>query len=145
MTQPRMMPAPCACCPFTTNCSPEYMKSKNSTPEQFIGQAYGPFLLPCHMPPSFDKGEFQEGPQCAGAAIFRANVGVDRLLPEEVGRLPPSDKAFPTAVAFLAYQKEITLEEAHRQLPAKRIGELVRKELSNQSVRFYPKIKRAID
>jgi hypothetical protein len=130
------MPAPCKNCPFSPNTAPGYLGG--SQPEVYIGQAFGPFRLPCHLHYRSDapdwKEQTMEVSQCAGAAIFRANVGVTAYLPDELHKLPPSGDAFKSAIHFLAHHRGISLEEAQAALRDTPPHELLRRELSKTGV-----------
>lgn len=102
---------PCAECPFARHVTPG--KLGGSPIEVYIGQAYGPFYLPWHSdyePDSrerFDKGGAQVR-QCAGAAIFRSNIGVAELMPDGMHQLPKdTEKVFATRGEFIAHHSEV--------------------------------------
>ncbi len=92
--------------------------------ERFIGQSVGPFVLPCHMTKEF--GEFRErfdndepSPHCVGAQIYRANIGVSHLLPEQAtGEKVPTDydTVFGGHDELLSHHRGITIEEAKQLL-----------------------------
>lgn len=81
---------PCGACPFSRKCEPGALGG--SPMSTYLGQALGPFYLPCHKTVDFSnpdwKREITKPEQCAGAAIFRANIGVDRMMPDALHRLP---------------------------------------------------------
>lgn len=56
--------APCHDCPFRRDAIPGWVGSASS-PREFVMLAHGETRVDCH---AFD------GPQCAGAAIYRSNV-----------------------------------------------------------------------
>lgn len=96
---------------------PGICESKNSTPEQFIGQAYGPFMLPCHLQPAFDADcRNPELKHCRGAASFRASLQRGGKLPRLPDFLPvgPEDaeKFFGTPEEFMAHHLSIRIEDA---------------------------------
>ena len=82
---------PCGTCPFARRTKPGTLGG--SPIETFAGQAHGPFLLPCHQGKGYvqDADTVANDPErveeCAGAAIFRANVGATERLPEGLLRL----------------------------------------------------------
>lgn len=118
MLEQKNMTAPCAQCPWRKDVEPGFLGG--SKPEVYIGQAVGPFVLPCHMgyPDTNDKARLcMESPQCAGAAIYRANNKID-YLPEPLLRLAPADEVFGSHVEFLAHHKRISLEQAELELRA---------------------------
>lgn len=75
---------PCKQCPFSRRCEPGALGG--SSPAVYIGQSQGSFFLPCHLHTDYDDPNWKVDvtrPQCAGAAIYRANLGVaysERLL-----------------------------------------------------------------
>lgn len=98
---------PCSECPFART-TPAGMLG-GSHPETYIGQAFGPFYLPCHSDytaearEGFDKKDMSTR-QCAGAAMFRANVGVEKVMPNGIHKLPEDrDKVFATPGEFLSH------------------------------------------
>jgi hypothetical protein len=78
----------CESCPFSRRCEPGELGG--SPVETYVGQVVGPFFLPCHSAKGY-KGKattLESGaPQCAGAAIMRANIGRDELMPGPLLRL----------------------------------------------------------
>lgn len=80
---------PCKSCPFLAKENPTKEDLGGASVETYIGQARGPFWLPCHSDKNY-AGK-QSNPdlvtQCRGAAIFRANIGVAKQLPEPLLRL----------------------------------------------------------
>lgn len=67
--------------------------------------ALGPFLLPCHKAPGYEAN--RRAPnllQCAGAATYRANIGVADRMPPALLRLPADREAvFADAAELLAH------------------------------------------
>ncbi len=78
-----------------------------SEPEVYIGQAYGPFLLACHMDPDYAKDpRSPENLQCAGAAAFRANVGILQLMPSFLLRVGADvERVFATPAELVAHHR----------------------------------------
>lgn len=105
---------PCAECPFARATAPGQLGG--SFPTVFIGQAYGPFMLSCHMDPAYAAD--RRSPdllQCAGAAIFRANVGVAALMPKKLHALPADGKlVFATPAELLAHHARMDPNDAER-------------------------------
>lgn len=113
--------SPCAACPFSRNVKP-YADDKQAlgqtSPFTYVGQANGPFVLPCHA--THDYSELAErlkaaqpgsGCECAGAAIFRANIGL--AYPDPLLHLPHDrEKVFGTFVEFVAHHYKISLDAA---------------------------------
>lgn len=115
MNDVKHMAAPCASCSFTRTSTPGALGG--STPEVYIGQTHAPFVLPCHCACNFDdpdwKNKAMSTPQCAGAAIFRANVGMADSMPKAIHKLPADpDKVFATPAEFLAHHNGGNVESA---------------------------------
>ncbi len=108
---------PCAACPFSRSIGTDLKSRGNPDPSVYVGQAYGPFWLPCHRAAGFTEdgrcNVAADIPQCAGAAAFRANVGVADLLPPAMLRLPPDHvNVFSDGAELIAHHLQIPLEEA---------------------------------
>jgi hypothetical protein len=103
---------PCAECPFARATPPG--ATGGAEPTVYIGQAVGPFFLPCHMDPKYEENHRStEVVQCAGAAAFRANVGVDVLMPEALLRTDADrERVFATPAELLAHHGQMSLAEA---------------------------------
>ena len=105
--------SPCAKCPFSRSCTPGALGG--STPGVYIGQAEGPFLLTCHMSEGYDQsvGPQPELPQCAGAAIYRANLGVAGKMPDFLLSLPADENlVFASHAEFMAHHMQRSCEFA---------------------------------
>lgn len=103
---------PCPQCAFTRSSIPGALGG--SPPEVYIGQAYGPFYVPCHMQygeresMAQVKAECEQIHQCAGMAIFRANLGIDRHLPGALTKLPKDPAlVFATEAEFLSHHMRV--------------------------------------
>lgn len=126
----------CKACPFSRTVEPGALGG--SSPETYLGQAAGPFVLPCHLHCDFEDPDWKaksiNTPQCAGAAIYRANIGVAWGLPDAIHHLAPNVEAvFATPEEFLAHHKSITLLEAGKQLTEVPISELRARQIARQS------------
>jgi hypothetical protein len=95
--------------------------------ETYIGQALGPFNVPCHRACDFRDPEWKskttdkmatpnEVIQCAGMAVYRSNIGVAGLMPDALPCLPASEDVFANAAEFMAHHEQIPLREARRRL-----------------------------
>ena len=87
--------SPCSDCPFSRTALKGWLGGM--TADEYFRLAHSDEVINCHV---------KDGPQCAGAAIYRANVG---KLPRDksVLRLPPNRKAvFATPMEFLAYHND---------------------------------------
>ncbi len=87
MSQRKQHESPCSTCPFARTC--EIGATGGASVFKLAGQANGPFMFPCHS--THDSSKLEErlkaadpaaNSQCAGAAIFRANVGVAGHMPD---------------------------------------------------------------
>lgn len=102
-----------------------------------MGQAHGEFFLPCHMKYKDGNKHNIGNPQCAGAAIYRANVFKS---PKSVMLLVlPADteKVFASPAEFIAYHKGITVAEAEKQLLKKSVAQHQLDELNKVEARHY--------
>ena len=111
--------SPCDECGFSRSCPPELLGG--SPVETYIGQAWGPFMVPCHKACDFSDPEWKdkafETLQCAGMAIFRANLGSAKLMPAEIQQLPAdTETVFKNEIEFMAHHKQIAWEDAAIQL-----------------------------
>lgn len=112
---------PCSECPFGRKTKAGLLGGAD--PTVYIGQARGPFVLSCHKDPDYEQStaleKHAELKGCAGAAIYRANNGLDKLMPKELYSLPENHAAaFSSPAELLAHHSEITLEEAEAFLKA---------------------------
>lgn len=114
--------SPCAECPFSRKIAPGRLGG--SHPLVYVGQINGNFFLPCHVThDSTDPKDRldQQNPSCAGAAIFRSNVGVADQIVDKLLHLPAdTEKVFASFEEFLAFHAKITSEAAKEiltQLP----------------------------
>lgn len=123
---------PCAECPFRRDVLPKV--TTEVQPLRLIGQAAGPFWLPCHMDKGYGGPGVCEGhgevQQCAGAATFRANCEVSQyqrdytgkeplaaLMPPVLHKLPANhDVVFSSPIELLAAFRRISLAEATKLL-----------------------------
>ena len=127
---------PCPDCPFSRSVRPGALGGSPAT--TFIGQAYGPFILPCHKHCDFNDPQWKaktiNTPQCAGAAIFRANVGVAPLLPDAIHKLPANHEAvFSTAAEFLSHHMMLPLEYAQEVLSTLTPAELCKQQMGRST------------
>jgi len=81
---------PCSDCPWRRDALPGWLGT--DTAKEWLGHAHGETLVDCHA---------LRGPQCAGLAIYRANVG-KLCRDSKVLRLPSDKKAvFMNPTEFL--------------------------------------------
>lgn len=123
---------PCKECPFRRGCLPGYLGG--SAPEVFVGQAHGNFWLPCHLHSNYEDPDWASDtskPQCAGAAIYRANTS--KRTPPQLLTLPKdNDAVFSSPVEFLAHHKGIDEEQV--------IAELAKKDVMQHMIEEYNKV-----
>jgi len=129
---------PCTGCPFSRTGNPD--EDGYADPLRLIGQAHGAFLLPCHQEPEYEEsrqGAIHTKAQCAGAAIFRSNIGIADKLPEVFHKLPADKEAvYADSVELLATYGDISQEKAKEILTVQTPAMLLAKELQNDSVRI---------
>ena len=82
---------PCSECPFNWRCESGLLGG--ASPDVYCGQINLAFWLPCHCSKNYQgkASDVNEVSQCAGAAIFRANVHKMLRHPEAL-RLPRDEK-----------------------------------------------------
>ena len=125
---------PCHECAFRRDIKPGTLGG--SPPETYVGQSEGPFYVPCHICYGDDPNWKTniDKPQCAGVAVYRANLGIpvggDFLL-----KLPTdTENVFATHAEFLAHHKQISLESAKLELVKTTPQEHLRNELVRAGV-----------
>jgi hypothetical protein len=134
MTQPQHTTA-CEECAFKRSIKPGYLGG--SPPETYIGQINAPFWIPCHMAGHYKwkASRCNETQECAGAAIFRANLGIS--MPPPLSSLPPDrETVFATLAEFYAHHTGLDLAEAESKITPAFVEQCVEKELSDANVRF---------
>jgi len=96
----------CKQCPFNKKAGLTADDLGGSSPFVYIGQSHGPFWLPCHMDRKY-TGSVQnahEVGQCAGAAIYRSNIGRAELMPKGIMILPEDkENVFEDHAEFLSH------------------------------------------
>lgn len=105
-----MRKKPCKECPFRRDNSLEGENPGGSSPYTYIGQSEGPFWLPCHMEKNYAGKETdpKSVSQCAGAAIYRSNIGVADKMPAQIHKLPAdTETVFASHAEFLAHYMKI--------------------------------------
>jgi hypothetical protein len=114
---------PCRECPFNKkNVLGNTPAALGYSPvETYIGQAEGPFWLPCHMEKEYKGKEtgFHDVGQCRGAAIYRGNLGISEKMPKQLLKLDKdTDTVFSNHVELLSFYKEWTPERSKSFLAA---------------------------
>ncbi len=122
----------CGGCPFKRVNNNEKPNPGGSKPEVYLGQARGPFWLPCHNDKNY-KGKSSSPAtvnQCAGAAIFRANIKVRDRLPEQLQSLPEDHvNVFSTEQEFYQHYYDADEERAARACSAEMLDTYTRIEM----------------
>lgn len=127
---------PCRDCPFTRACPPG--KLGGSSALTFVGQVHGPFWLPCHSHTNYADPNWKTDiskPQCAGAAMFRANVGVAELMPDGLLAATPDASVFASAAEFLAHHAPVDGGELRQFTSPKSVERLVRWQMNKSAVK----------
>ena len=138
---------PCGKCPFSRAVKPGGIGDDPNFPATaYIGQIFGPFLLPCHQEAGFNEegrcNIWPDVPQCAGAAMFRSNLGIAEIMPDGLHHLPKNTElVFASPEEFLAHHMQITLTEAGKILEETPAEELLKIELRKQ-IKLIPVPKR---
>lgn len=126
---------PCKDCPFMATTKPGALGG--STPETYMGQVHGPFVLPCHKHCDFDDPNWREKaletPQCAGAAMFRKSMGISERLPAVLHSLDPVGPVLDTPVKFYAHHKKISPFMAMQHLKGRPPEKLLAEQIARQS------------
>lgn len=127
---------PCHDCPFAKH-TPAGALGGGSL-ETYLGQIVGPFFLPCHNSPGYNQFDVNlNNRQCAGAAVFRSNLGVDRLMPGSLLHLPAGDLVvFPGLLEFVVHHGRMSSKEAKQWLQRNPWGKLLRQELAKQEAKL---------
>ena len=105
-----------------------------------IGQSIGPFLLPCHKDEDYAGGGKSENldivRQCAGAAIYRSNIGVAERFPAAFHHLPENHElVFSKPAEMIAKFREISVTSAEEVLKNEPPELLLQKELNDAGVK----------
>lgn len=110
---------PCPDCPFSRNVTPGALGG--SSPTVYLGQAIGPYVIPCHKHIKYEHDNWREKcfdtPSCIGAAIYRSNINMATQLPDKLLRVPANHElVFSNGTEFLAHHGRCTIEEASQFL-----------------------------
>jgi hypothetical protein len=102
---------PCPSCPWLKRAKLEPDGTIGmSSPLVYIGQVQKNFWLPCHSSQNYagKATTMTEHNHCAGAAIFRTNIGVADKMPKAILTLPEDkENVFATREEFLAHYLRI--------------------------------------
>lgn len=132
---------PCKACPWIRASEPGYLGGSEA--EVYVGQAVLPFWLPCHSSANYEgkASDVNAVVECAGAAMFRANIGV-KLPPSLLSMPADQEVAFGSLAEFYAHHKGIPVAVAEKILTDAKIRELAEKELNDANVRMQLKRKK---
>ncbi len=128
---------PCQECPFKKDNILGRVKPGGSDVEVYLGQASGPFHLACHLDKNYagKQTDAKTVSQCRGAAIFRSNIEVAKLMPEGLLILPEDKKeVFGSNEEMYAYYKNVPIENT-KDIPKQFWNYLVRREMSDGQVK----------
>jgi len=112
----KSMKGPCGGCPFGRINDNEKPAPGGSHPFVYLGQARGPFWLPCHNDKQYigKDSDPAKVKQCGGAAIFRSNCGKKYSLPKQLLDLPEDhERVFSNEGEFYAHYSDMPLHDAH--------------------------------
>lgn len=128
--------SPCHACPFARHCKPGALGG--SHPDVYVGQAPLPFWLPCHQSDNYrhKESDVNEVEQCAGAAIFRSNIGVADRMPSSLLSLPrDTARVFATLADFYAHHTGRSRIELAKMLTPEYVAAMMDKEWNDAQVR----------
>jgi hypothetical protein len=133
---------PCNECPFRRDNLLDSSDGKpgGADPTVYIGQAQGPFWLPCHKDNNYQgkASEPAQVTQCAGAAIYRANLELPYQLPDGLLKLDKdTDTVFGSPAELLAHYRGVTPEQAESELRITTPMELMLQEMAKLEVQQY--------
>jgi hypothetical protein len=102
---------PCARCPFLRKALPGYLG--DDTPENFMATTMSDYPMPCHLTINYTDSEWKEkwengeaGEQCAGAAIFFANMNKISRDSKRLRKAKDPMKVFANPIEFLAHHNK---------------------------------------
>ena len=126
----------CMGCPFKRINTNEKPNPGGSHPFVYLGQARGPFWLPCHNDKNYiGKGsDISKVSQCRGAAIFRSNCNMPYDMPKELLSLPQNTTdVFESEAEFLSHYIDAPLHYCESLLTDEGLDGLMKNELNNKS------------
>jgi hypothetical protein len=133
---------PCKECPFRRENNLDGPDPGGSHPFVYVGQSEGPFWLPCHMEKEYEGKATDPAKvnQCAGAAIYRANIGVAEKMPEQILALDADKElVFASHAEFIAHYLKATVKEAEEFIESNPgfVQTLLRKEMSDMNIKIH--------
>jgi hypothetical protein len=131
---------PCKECPFNRNSvlKPGADALGGSHAGVYIGQAEGPFWLPCHMDKQYQgkESDINKVSQCRGAAIYRSNIEVAHKMPKELLTLEKNtEDVFESHAEFLMHHEKLNKETALHFLKFYPPSYFLRAEMRKQEVK----------
>lgn len=140
MENTKKLKKPCGECPFRKkNKLVHNGKPGGSHPEVYVGQSEGPFWLPCHSDKAYaDKNsDHKVVQQCAGAAIYRSNIGVSEKMPDAIHILPEDKKlVFESHADFVSHYSGVHKRLIKRVLSPKNVKALMYNEMHKLEVKI---------
>lgn len=133
---PNQHKKPCGECIFRRDSVPG--ETGGSPVQTYVGQIRGPFWIPCHCSRGYrgKESRFGEESECAGAATFRANLGLTSIMPSPLLRVEPDhENVFSTFAEFVAHHEGVSLERATAMLKHMPPEALCLKEYMKEGVR----------
>lgn len=125
-------------CPFKRENTNEKPYPGGSHPFVYLGQARGPFWLPCHEDKNYEgKGSNPETvSQCRGAAIFRANCNTGYERPSSLLKLEPdTENVFANEIEFfMHYIENESKEEVEKFFTKEFLDLLMQHEITKISL-----------
>lgn len=132
----------CGGCPFKRNntpCSTDTDPSKpgGSHPFVYLGQARGPFWLPCHQDKNYEGtgSNTETVGQCRGAAIFRANCDDGYQRPEPLLKLEKNtEDVFANEAEFASHYLGGPVQQWEKVLVKPMLDNLMVNEITKPSL-----------
>ncbi len=90
---------PCSDCPFLRDSLPGWLGG--GPPDEWVANAHGECRMDCHTRVGLDGRAWQ----CAGVAVYRANVGKRTRFPAFIMELPKAPEVFSSSAQFLAHHR----------------------------------------
>lgn len=134
---PKQHKRPCNDCAFRRGSVPG--KLGGSPTSTYVGQSVGPFWVPCHLHTNYDDPNWKSDlskPQCAGMAVFRANLAV-RPVPGLLQAEQDFETVFSSHEEFVAHHDQISIQEAEGRLRQKTPVDHLRDEMLKSSVKTH--------
>lgn len=128
----------CLGCPFRRINTNEKPNPGGSHPFVYLGQARGPFWLPCHNDKNYDgkQSSPDKVTQCRGAAIFRSNCDSGIRLPKQLLSLEKdTNEVFANEAEFTAHYLDISVEAAAKHTTESNLNCFMENEMNSGAIR----------